>query len=386
MATAYTPGLKVVARVSYRLKRLLPIPGEVLVALGETVLADKVVARTDLPGDVVPLNVAHQLGIAPAEVPAALVRAIGSEIATGDPLARSAGLFGWFPQTLVSPAAGRLESASQVTGQVMLRGAPRPVQVRAHVAGQVVEIIPHQGVEIESLVSQVQGIFGLGGETRGRLAIASKPGVPLAPQDLNADHRGAVVVTGGRISLETIHRAIELGVSAILAGGIDDSDLRSLLGYDLGVAVTGTESIGLTLVITEGFGDIPMSQRTFDLLSSRAGAMASVSGATQIRAGVLRPEIVIPWENSHLGPMRNLDGNAPSEPIRPVGLLQVGASIRLIRDPWFGAIGMVAELPHEPQWLESGSKARVLIAALADGQRVVVPRANVELIETEAAP
>lgn len=385
MATAYTPGLKVVARVSYRLKRLLPIPGEVLVALGETVLADKVVARTDLPGDVVPLNVAHQLGIAPAEVPAALVRTIGSEIATGDPLARSAGLFGWFPQTLASPAAGRLESASQVTGQVMLRGAPRPVQVRAHVAGRVVGIIPHQGVEIESLVSQIQGIFGLGGETRGRLVIASKPGVPLAPQELISIHRGAVVVTGGRISLETIHRAIELGISAILAGGIDDSDLRSLLGYDLGVAVTGTESIGLTLVITEGFGDIPMSQRTYDLLSSRAGAMASVSGATQIRAGVLRPEIVIPWEGTQRPPTQEMGDTNSSPSPRPAGLLQVGASIRLIRDPWFGAIGTVAELPHEPQWLESGSKARVLIAALADGQRVVVPRANVELIETEAA-
>ena len=32
-----------------------------------------------------------------------------------------------------------------------------------------------------------------------------------------------------------------------------------MLGYDLGVAITGSERIGLTVVITEGFGEIAMS-------------------------------------------------------------------------------------------------------------------------------
>jgi len=41
----------------------------------------------------------------------------------------------------------------------------------------------------------------------------------------------------------------------------------------------------------------------------------------------------------------------------------------------------VAALPPEPQALDSGSKARVLEVALDAGERVVVPRANVELIE-----
>ena len=31
-----------------------------------------------------------------------------------------------------------------------------------------------------------------------------------------------------------------------------------MLGYDLGVAVTGSEKLGLTLIITEGFGEIAM--------------------------------------------------------------------------------------------------------------------------------
>ena len=375
MATAYTPGLKVVGRIPYVAKRLLPIPGEVLVAEGAEVDAEQVVARTDLPGDVVPVNVAHQMGISPGEVPAALLAATGDHVETGQPLARTAGLFGWFPQTLAAPVSGTLESASLVTGQVMLRGKPRPVEVRAHVAGRVTRVFPGHGVEIASEVSLVQGIFGLGGETRGRLVRGTEPGETLSRNDLTESHRGTVVVTGSRIELATLRRAVDVGVAAIVAAGIDDADLRELLGYDLGVAVTGTETIGLTLVITEGFGEIPMSRRTYGLLAERFGEIASVSGATQIRAGVLRPEIVIPWSRR--------DDRPAGAATRPAGLLEVGTPVRLIRDPWFGAIGTVRELPHEPQWLESGSKARVLVAELPDGTKVIVPRANVELIETE---
>ena len=67
-----------------------------------------------------------------------------------------------------------------------------------------------------------------------------------------------------------------------------------LLGYDLGVAITGHEDIRPTLIITEGFGQIAMAGRTYELLAANAGRRASANGATQIRAGVLRPEIIIP--------------------------------------------------------------------------------------------
>ncbi len=38
-------------------------------------------------------------------------------------------------------------------------------------------------------------------------------------------------------------------------------------------------------------------------------------------------------------------------------------------------------LPSEPQVLASGSSARVLEVELVSGERVIIPRANVELIE-----
>ena len=68
MAHAYTPGLRVTRQATIRRERRLPLKGEVLVASGEEVRRDQVVARTELPGDVVSLNLVNQLGASPGEL------------------------------------------------------------------------------------------------------------------------------------------------------------------------------------------------------------------------------------------------------------------------------------------------------------------------------
>ena len=83
-----------------------------------------------------------------------------------------------------------------------------------------------------------------------------------------------------------------VNVKGIICGGFDYDNLSNILGYPLGVAITGTEDV-LTLVITEGFGEINMAKRTFGLLLENNGKNVSINGATQIRAGVMRPEIFI---------------------------------------------------------------------------------------------
>ena len=96
-----------------------------------------------------------------------------------------------------------------------------------------------------------------------------------------------------------------------------------------------------------------------------------MSGATQIRAGVMRPEILIPVETA--GTTRRTDDHA--------GGLEIGSLLRVIRQPYFGRIGRVVELPPELQPLESEAHVRVLTVEFADDRsRAVVPRANVELI------
>lgn len=402
MSQAYTPGLKAQRRVRHQCRRFLPLAGEVLVEVGQRVAARDVVARTLLPGPIVPVNVAQMLSLPATEVPQSMRLQVGESVVPGSALARSQGIFGWFSAECLSPAAGTIEAISNVTGQVLIRGAPQAVEMQAFLNGIIVEVVPEQGAIIAAEVTLIQGIFGIGGEAYGPIRFAcQKPTDTLTAEQITPELRGAVVIGAGRVTAEALSRAVEMGVAAIVTGGIDDQDLRDFLGYDLGVATTGSERVGLTLIITEGFGDVAMARQTFDLLASRAGDEAAVNGATQIRAGVVRPEIVIPWSDeaervestkrelsvpstqySVLGQPDKLGSVGVLPEIAPsAGYLQPGATVRIIRDPYFGMLGTVSALPSEPQVLGSGSKARVLEVRLVAGERVVVPRANVELLE-----
>ena len=165
-------------------------------------------------------------------------------------------------------------------------------------------------------------------------------------------------------------QAKAVGVAGLVIGGIHDEDLRALLGYDLGVAITGTEHVEL-LILTEGFGTIPMAAKTFKLLSTHAGRKASISGATQIRAGVIRPEIIIPRGEAAVG----MNVQTQREGIR------LGDPVRIIRDPLFGRIGEVSALPSELTKISTESDVRVLEVKFSDGKRVVIPRSDTEVIE-----
>jgi hypothetical protein len=374
MAQAYTPGLMVSRGCRWRCKRLLPIAGDVLVKAGDHVSSQDVVARTLMPGDAVPVNLAKRLGVSASDLSQSMIRQIGESVWDGEPLARTKGFFGFFRTEFLAPLTGTIESISKVTGQVIFRSHPNAVQVLAYLAGTIAEVIPHEGVVVEADVALVQGIFGVGGEAFGTLRmVATSPDEDLLEDAITPDLRGCIVIGGRRITGRAVRKAIAVGVNAIVAGGIDDHDLREILGYDLGVAVTGTEKLGTTIIVTEGFGDIAMARRTFDLLASHAGREVSVNGATQIRAGVMRPEIIIPLAEPL--PVNGRDSG------RVAGALDIGSPIRVIREPWFGALGSVTRLPHKQVLLASESLARVVEVKLADGSDVIVPRANVELIE-----
>ncbi|HEY2251373.1 MAG TPA: hypothetical protein VGH74_09945, partial [Planctomycetaceae bacterium] len=200
MGQAYTPGLKVTQRMLLRRRRILPIRGEVLVRAGDQVAARDVVAQTLLPGPITPVNVAHVLSIPPGDLPGAMLKAQGDKVSAGELLARSNGMFGWFKKDCAAPTAGVVEAISSVTGQVMLRGDPLPVQLRAFLTGTVVEVIAEEGATVEAEGSFVQGIFGIGGEAFGAIQIACRqPDQKLAADLISDKMRGAVVVGGGRV-------------------------------------------------------------------------------------------------------------------------------------------------------------------------------------------
>ena len=115
-----------------------------------------------------------------------------------------------------------------------------------------------------------------------------------------------------------------------------------------------------------------MGKRTFDLLSDYDQKFASINGATQIRAGVIRPEIVIP-----------LDKENNKESLSSIAKgIQKGSLVRVIRAPHFGFMGEVLELPPELQKMESETMVRVAIINI-NGEELTIPRSNLEMVEID---
>jgi hypothetical protein len=380
VGTAYTPGLTVSADSVVRKVRRLPLKGQVLVQVGDSVYPDTVVARTELPGPITTIRVAERLGVEPRELSKFLLKQVGDKVHAGEVIAERKALFGLLTSRVTSPITGTIDFVSEATGNIGIRHLPTPVEVTAYLRGLVVEVIPEEGAVVATRGVFVQGIFGLSGERHGEIALlANSPDEVVPDTKLSDEHKGKVLIAGALAHWRLMEAARQVGVTALVTGGVLDTDIKKLLGYDIGVAITGHEPLPFTLIVTEGFGEIAMARRTFELLASQEGKDASVNGATQIRAGVIRPEIVVPQDKT----LTMEDLQVLEEDKFAAGELNLGTPVRLIRTPYFGALGRVVSLPPEPQEIETETKTRVLEAELVTGEKVIVPRANVEIFPHE---
>ena len=107
--------------------------------------------------------------------------------------------------------------------------------------------------------------------------------------------------------------------------------------------------------------------------SSHEGKFASINGSTQIRAGVIRPEIIIPDESEAV---ENSDYKEADLAITD------GSLVRIIRAPYFGKVGKVKSLPLELKKMESETLVRVAEIEFENGSIEIIPRANLEMILT----
>jgi len=277
MGTAYTPGLKVSADAIVDKMRRLPVKGTVPLKVGDRVQPDTVVARAELPGDLETVRLADRMSVDPDELKGKVLVKKGDHVEKGQVLAEVKGFFGLFRTQGTAPCAGEVEFYSDVTGHLGIRKPPVPIEIDAYVSGVVQEVFEGEGVVVRAQGAMIQGIFGVGGERQGEILMAcDAPDQNLDASRIPEGCEGKVLIGGNLVRADALKRAAEQKAVAIVAGGMLDQDLREYLGYDLGVAITGDEAVPLTVVLTEGFGEINMARRTFELLKSLEGRKASV--------------------------------------------------------------------------------------------------------------
>jgi hypothetical protein len=370
MARILTPSLEVRADTVLIKERELPLAGEILVKPGDVVTPNQVIGRTFLPGAMMIERLPEKLGFSAIEVLAGLKVKEGQTVQRGDLLFEQRGLFGLFTTRYQAEHDGEIELITS-SGHISIRQASRPVELRAFIHGVVQEIEAGRSASIVSRCTWIQGIFGVGGERSGTIKIIENS--DLKQGDL-ADCQGKIIVFRGNPSGADLSSAMRSGAQGFICGSIDDLALKDFLGFELGVALTGDEPVTMSVIITEGFGKIPMSDAPWNLLLSLNGKEASINGTTQVRAGAQRPEVII-------GISKDTQNSISKEEVtRSPATIEVGSQIRVIRFPYFGLKGEVLELPHELTKIATGAEVRVLVVKLETGETVTVPRANIEMI------
>ena len=164
-------------------------------------------------------------------------------------------------------------------------------ELKAYLPGEVMEIGGRNAVTIAGKVYQLQGVYGLGGERQGLLkAVDNK----LDYQDLSSADTGKIIFAPDGVTLNALRKANELGVSAVITSNMPFLKVKEYAGIDFVPGITGGENITTGLMLVKGFVPQAIDQNVVDFVCHYDGEWVAMTGTTHIRAGALRPELILP--------------------------------------------------------------------------------------------
>jgi hypothetical protein len=367
---------------TFVLDRMLDSAGEVIVRVGDQITPETIVARSVSPERPTVLFIASELGVPNNTVTRYLTKKVGSKFEQGETIARTRR--GLRNVTVPAPASGTLTSIDESNGTVVFSLSSGQNQLRALVSGEVERVVPERGATIRSTGSRLFGILGFGGEAIGPIVIGPDRGDrEVTPDQVKDAWRGSIVVCGMTVSVPTLNKLKQVGVSGIVVGSLAEADVRRFLsnsgsGVEVGPATfwgnqhpdapfaAMAASAPFVIVATEGFGRIPMADQVFNFLRDNDGKTASIQAETSVGQQLRRPEIYIAGSGSHSNG-RASDELAPGRPVRLVG----GRSL--------GTIG-TCQSPAYLRVTDAGVVTNVADIALPSGEVRVVAAANIEVL------
>jgi hypothetical protein len=350
----YPPETRVSTLSTIRRDRKLPLPGAVLVQMGQRVEPWDVVAQAAVPGGYRIVEIAQALKIQEGNFRQHLLKREGDELKAGEPIAVRRGLI---RRVVRSPVAGFLAAVG--AGRVLIEADTTVLELRAGMRGRVADVRRGWGITIESVGAVVQGVWGNAREGHGVLkALSDSPHSMLTREDIEVGSQGAVLLAGQSMTREALEFAEEMQVRGIIIASLE----ASLLPV--------ARAIEFPIIVTEGWGTIPMSPVIFDVLKTNDGREISLNGRVQTGWNQQRPEVLIPLVANE-PPLEKSTFDLP---------LKEGATVRILRPPYTGATGTVVALPSLPRRLATGIALRGAEVELAPDERIFVPFANLEWI------
>src|SRR5512144_1015932 len=347
------PVLHVLPLATIIRERTLPVEGKVNVHVNQRVNPTDVVAEASFAREHVLLDVARTFGVTPMAADKMIKVKEGDRLAQGALVAEAGGLIS---RSVRAPRPGRVMIAG--SGQVLMEVGDTRVELRAGLPGLVTQVLPEKGVVIRTAGALIQGVWGNGRIDNGLMVnLLEKPDEILSAERLDVSLRGSVILGGHVRDMETLRAAAELPVRGLI--------LSSLLSP----LIVPAYQMRYPIIVTDGFGALPMNSAAFRLLTTNNKREATVHAEHFDRYSGNRPEVIIPLPIS----------TEPAEP-NNYETFTVGQTVRLRRPPSAGMIGTLSHLPPGLSTLPSGMRVPAAEVKLENGETLLVPLVNLEVV------
>jgi len=228
------------------------------------------------------INIAQHLGMMPKYVRPYLKKHLGDFVNAGEVLAidLKKGL------SVKSTHTGTVINIDWKEAVMTIQYLQEPHNLMSNINGSVKSIEDDRHFVLEYDGIDITGIIGFGHESGGLLYWSDSPTISGPCND-------KVLVIPGKPSHFDLEEFSKLGISGLIVPSIDGDVLSAYIDGEIGVALTGNEKVPFPIIVMEGFGEMHFMDNIRKLLQENEGKYAYLKPKTQIRAGVIRPQIII---------------------------------------------------------------------------------------------
>lgn len=364
--------------VVVRIHRNLRGKGQIVVKKDQEVTPSDIIGTSFVSSGFRTFNLADILSVKPQDVAKYLKKSLGQRVYQGELLAIKEGGFLRGKKIVTSPTDGVLDFLNPKTGEIRLTFFPKKWDLPAGVYGVVELVDGEKGlIIIRAQATSVYGVFGSGRIRDGILNVLGRRDQLLSKAMVSPKLDRQILVGGGLVFKEAISSAISAEVQGIITGGIDARDYKSMAGGRLVFPKMLENDVGLSIVVCEGFGSIPIGEDIYEILQKYNGKYVSVDGN--------KGKIYLPsFESISLNKVKSsrlppLDSQIDQEQTNQLTDLKIGLKVRIIGNSYIGNIGKIVALDASETVL--ASKLKTFIATVETGRRKIqVPVANLEVI------
>lgn len=362
-----------------RLKRSLKGKGVFNVAKGQEVTPSDILGTASVSSGYRVIKLARMLEVSPRETGKYLKTTLGKRIYRGELLASRKGFMFSKQKIVTSPTDGILDFINPETGDIKLTLLPKKQDLLAGVYG-IVDAIDKGQIIIRTQASVVRGMFGTGGVRDGMLQVISKRDELVNKSKISAKLDGKILLGGSLIYKDFITSAISEGVNGIISGGINARDYKGMAGGRLIFPKKFDTDIGISIVVCEGFGSIPIGEDIYSFLSKYDGKFISIDGNKSIiYLPSFESDSMIKIRKTSLKPFEDSNLISYDEAVSKVFEIKPGCKVRIVGNSYAGEQGKIIAMDKTETLLPSGIKTYMTIIE-TKRRKIQIPVANLEVL------